>query len=226
MKGLIYFALVFSLLFVGCPKLSNQIEQVDPLDRKGFFAAVTEGSINRVKAYIDAGVEVSYKREWDGYTALIEASRGGYTDIVKTLLGAGADVNAKTMGDLTALILASRHGYTEIVQALIDKGADVNAQNEIFGITALMSAAGGGHIKIVEALIEAGADLNVQGKMWGATALISAAGGGHMETVKALIEAGADLKVKSKNGYTALGVATYHGHTQIVNLLKAKGAKE
>jgi len=61
--------------------------------------------------------------EWNGNTALIEASEKGYTEIVKLLLKAGADVNAEDGDGRTALILAKEQGYIEIVDLLKKAGA-------------------------------------------------------------------------------------------------------
>ena len=55
--------------------------------------------------------------------------------------------------------------------------------------------------------------------------LIDAAGNGDLAKVKELINAGADMNLKATNGWTALRCARDNGHTEIVNLLKAAGAK-
>jgi ankyrin repeat protein len=57
-------------------------------------------------------------------TALITAAYNGHTPVVRELLAAGADINAK-LGDgsfATALILASRNGHTDVVQLLEQAG--------------------------------------------------------------------------------------------------------
>jgi ankyrin repeat protein len=48
---------------------------------------------------------------------------------------------------------------------------------------------------------------------------------GHLDIVKLLIEKGADVKAKDNSGSTALMIASKNGHTQIVEFLKAHGAK-
>ncbi len=88
--------------------------------------------------------------------SLIRAAKEGDTETVKTLLAAGADVNAQNWVGQTALMQAAWHGHTAIVLALVAAGADVHPQNE-FGQTALMQAAWHGHTAIVQILKEAGA---------------------------------------------------------------------
>ena len=58
-----------------------------------------------------------------GRTVLMEAASNGRTDIVKSLIKAGADVNATTNYGNTALMEAARGGYTEIIEILKKAGA-------------------------------------------------------------------------------------------------------
>jgi len=47
----------------------------------------------------------------------------GNTELVRTLLDAGADVDAKADYGLTALIMTERNGYIEIAELLENAGA-------------------------------------------------------------------------------------------------------
>jgi ankyrin repeat protein len=61
-----------------------------------------------------------------GLTPLMFAVREGDMDSAKTLVNAGANINAAA-GDLsTALGLAIQNGYYDLASYLVDKGADVN----------------------------------------------------------------------------------------------------
>jgi len=66
----------------------------------------------------------------DFNSELIEAAENGQTEKVKSLLAAGADVNAKDNDGMTALITAANEGHWETVRGLLDAGADANAEEE------------------------------------------------------------------------------------------------
>ena len=99
---------------------------------------------------------------------LIEASKNGNIDIVKTNLDNGADVNSLytlrgKYFKYTALLMAAKNGYLDITKYLITNGANVNYQIKIWpdqiGETALILAAGNGHYEIVKHLIVKGAHM-------------------------------------------------------------------
>jgi cytohesin len=94
-------------------------------------------------------------------TALIDAAADGNIEVVKQLLAAGANVNAKNKWGGTPLHWAARGGHKEIVELLIAKGANVNAKNDEDG-TPLHLAADRGHTEVVELLITKGADVNAK----------------------------------------------------------------
>ena len=89
---------------------------------------------------------------------LLEAIMDGDIERAKSLIDAGADVNARDIDGWTPLMYAALNGHTEIVELLIESGADVNAEDNN-GQTVLMFATRGGHTEIVEILIKAGADV-------------------------------------------------------------------
>ena len=53
-------------------------------------------------------------------------------DIAEFLLGAGADVHARSLGQ-TSLHIAAGKGYLELAQLLLDHGADINALATVRG---------------------------------------------------------------------------------------------
>src|SRR6185369_79282 len=64
-------------------------------------------------------------------TALLYASKLGLTNIAKSLIAAGANLNMRNKAGQTPLILASYSNDKEIVDALIAAGANLNLQNNV-----------------------------------------------------------------------------------------------
>lgn len=92
-------------------------------------------------------------------TPLMEASSGGFIDIVRLLMESGSDMNAQSQAGNTALIYACCGGYEDVVEVLLDHGAEIEAHNEN-GHTPLMEAASGGHVGVAKMLLERGACIN------------------------------------------------------------------
>ena len=102
------------------------------------FEAAKLGDGQRVSECLSAGAKVD-QPDTTGATALQWAALGGHDHIVKLLIDAGADVNAKTehSGE-TPLYSAARNAaqgasksyqiYLDLTKMLITKGADVNVK--------------------------------------------------------------------------------------------------
>ncbi len=87
------------------------------------WGAASTGKLQKVEALIDKGLDVN-KRDLSGGTALIHASLGGHTEVVRLLLRHGAKVNIRdrSMG-VTALSGAASNGHKATVLALLAAGA-------------------------------------------------------------------------------------------------------
>ena len=149
---------------------------------------------------------------------LLEAVKKGNLEIVKYLVGIGADVNAEDNDGWTALMSGASGGNLNVVKYFIEKGADVNAKGG-WNITALMGGAWNDNLEIVKYLIGIGADVNAK-NYEGWTALMSGVCRGNLEIVKYLIEAGADVNAKTNYGWTALMYAEDCNHTEVADYLK------
>jgi ankyrin repeat protein len=82
--------------------------------------------------------------------------------IVKLLVDAGADVNAKDKSGSTALIGAATNGHLLIVQMLLKHGAMANVRESDMGFTPIGNAAGNGYTEIVRLLLAHGARVDVR----------------------------------------------------------------
>ena len=68
----------------------------------------------------------------------------GHDDVVKRLVDAEADLEARDQNEWTALIRAAGEGHDDVVKRLVDAEADLEARDEDGG-TALSPAAASGH---------------------------------------------------------------------------------
>jgi len=131
----------------------------------------------------------------------------GHIDIVRILIGHGADVNAKNerkKGGSYALIDASEQGHIDIVKILIEHGADVNVLLK-------------GHYEVYKSYFSSKSSTDVNSKTIvsqpfivvdedtrAGTALISAVLRGYPDIVKVLLENGAKINQVDNSEYTAL----------------------
>jgi serine/threonine protein kinase len=83
------------------------------------------------------------------------------TDIAKSLIERGADINIRNKMGQTPLYYAIRGDNTDIAKSLIEKGADINNRDQM-GQTPLYYAINEGNTIIVIILIEKGADINIR----------------------------------------------------------------
>lgn len=154
--------------------------------------AAYAGNVAIVVALIKARANVNAKDN-RGTTVLMHAISPNRHDnsqeVVRLLIGAGANVNAGKENFDTALIRAVRSGNLEMVKLLIAAGANVRAAGS-GGHTALTAAASLGHAQIVGLLIKAKADINIK-TQYGESAIAIARTWGHTEVVKLLKGAGA-----------------------------------
>ncbi len=97
---------------------SNLITTVEKGDAKTASNLLAKGNIN-----------INDTNTW-GETALIIASRWGFTEIVRMLLDAGADVDIQAYYGDTALMVAAEQGRGEIVRMLLRAEADITLKNK------------------------------------------------------------------------------------------------
>ena len=185
----------------------------------GLFFAAQLGDAAMVEELVARGAEVGVAEVTLGDTALMVASQLGHTEVVRTLLEAGAPTQSQDIYGLTALHKAANRGRLEVVKVLLAASADPNLQSEL-GNTPLNNRL---HnlpeaLELTKTLLGAGADPNLPDYSQ-RTALHNAATVGRLEVVKVLVEAGAEVEARDRHGDTARGLASDFGHREVESFL-------
>jgi ankyrin repeat protein len=168
----------------------------------------------------------------DGAPLMAIAARAGALEILKFLISAGADVNARTPVNETPLMLASfffdetQQGpraferHERAVRLLIDAGAEL--ENHYY-YTPLAYAAYQGNERVVGFLIQRGARVDASAERGGTyvnTPLMMAAIQGHERVARMLLRAGADADVRVFGGHTATEFAAKYNHLGLAQMLQ------
>ena len=185
-----------------------------------FAVAIEEHDNEAVKALLASGLSTETTIDYGEHkiTPLIKAAWDGDEEIVKTLLAAGAKVNAKASdtGE-TALLNAVSTKRIELARILLAAGADLTIKNR-FDFNALNVAVAANNQEMAALLLDHGA--NVETDTSTLTPLMFAASGGNVDMIRFLVKRGAKVNRGVKEGkQTALLSAIYGGHADAVQAL-------
>ncbi len=124
-----YLTIAGLLLALGFPLVAQAGEPEDRL-----LLAVRTGDVVALKATLASGVSVNTKFRYDRMALSFAADRGN-AEVVKVLLDAGADVNARdTFYGMDAMSQALNKKHTAIVRMLLEKGASNSEGVLRFGV--------------------------------------------------------------------------------------------
>lgn len=201
-------------------------------DMMGYTALGLAKDTVMMEVLISAGADINHQDNRTGYTHLMNALNGSNTMVAGFLIRQGADINIKSNDGATALILAC--GCSEdIAKQLLEKGADIHALtdkgNGVFTQCAIVGLRRETvSYKFAEYLLAQGADIdeaNTTSWYKGYTPLFWAVSSGDDKLVSFLVKNGANVNAIAVEGKTPLSIATEAGYTNIVEILKAAGAK-
>lgn len=185
--------------------------RVKSLDKTSFRGiplsiAASKGHEELTNFLIDKGANV------DGVPdsrPLVEALKGGHSNIARQLIRAGADPNkAEKNGDTALLHVCSHRGSLETMQLLLEHGANVNAIDRD-GETPLHSVCKSRDLRAVKLLLAHGSDVHYRLRWNGSkeTPLHYSARAGTLDIARALIEGGASKQAAKANGFSPIRYA-------------------
>ena len=158
-----------------------------PSGETPLMAASRAGSLGAVESLLQRGADVNDAEQTRGQTALMWAVANRQSDVAAALIGAGADIHARSqvryrvynmggnrsagsassgipleevaIGGSTPLLFAARSGDVESARLLLDAGADLH-DPAADGNALLVIAAHSGHASLAGFLLERGADVD------------------------------------------------------------------
>ncbi|GHU03018.1 hypothetical protein FACS1894158_00400 [Betaproteobacteria bacterium] len=204
------------VLLFGLCLLASQALAALP-DPVAFSWAVERGDIDRVRAWLDEGLDPEFSGQQFG-TGLMNAAWYGNIEMMQLFVERGANPRRANRNGEQALQLAAWNGHLEAVKWLLEHGALVNRDGDYWG--ALHYAVFNGHKELANYLIEQGANVNARSPN-GSTPLMMAAREGRDELVKRLLETGADTKSKNDWGDTALTLAMRYDHYRVGKMISS-----
>ena len=167
-------------------------------------------------------LEKEGKLEEPRKSSLHQAIKAGDIDLVRKLIGHGADLNHKDADGYSPLREAVLSNNHQAALALLVSGAYIESNcNE--KVTPLASAVKRNDMEMAKLLIDHGADVNVVEAMNGCPILVDAAWRGFDAMVGLLISAGADIQAKTSHGNGALHLAALGSHTAVLRRLVLSG---
>ena len=184
--------------------------------------AIVADDMDRVRYLVGHGAHVNAV-DGEGYPALVNAARFGFTTVATYLLEHKADPNQPDRSGWTPLMYAAWGDRADLASILLAHGAKLDAV-EHEGLTALAIALQNAKAKAAQVLLDAGADVNAPVAKGGYTPLMLAAISGSQELAASLIQRGAKVNAANPGGVTALMIAVAGNRAGMVGLLLKSGA--
>jgi len=183
--------------------------------------AARAGDLAKVIALLETDPNLATLKDPSSKTALHWAAQSGHSEVVKSLLNKGAQIDAADSRNTTPLHFAADGGHLDTMRQLMERGASLQAK-DADGDTPLHYAAVRNHGACVSSLLEKGAQPDAL-NFGNQTALHLAAQGGAKDAVAALVKAGAAKELRDNMGRTplVLGVRERGGPEVAQTLIQA-----
>ena len=160
-----------------------------------------------------------------GRTALMIATYNEDTEIAKTLISAGANVNAQDEMLNSPFLYAGASGFVPILKLCLANGSDFNVFNR-YGGTALIPAAERRHVEVVQILTQTPNFPIDHVNNLGWTAIMEAVILGsksdtQTQIVKILVNAGCDYSIPDNDGITPMQHAKSRSLNEVCSILES-----
>lgn len=173
-----------------------------------------------VRLLLAAGVDVD-TRDTSGRTALHcccyrGSKQGGSISLMRTLLDAGADINAQTIHKNTPLHFAAMYSWTEYIVELLQRGADIESlrlDKELHSDPRYK------RYRRHPAQTPTISDSGAHGVWDGTTPLSTAVYFAQAASVRILLRHGADVTKKTRSQITLLHLAAINGNVSTIEAL-------
>ena len=127
------------------------------------YHAAKDGDEALVRQCIGEGASKNWKYgDSFKYSALHQASKAGHTNVVKILLDAGWNMDAKTQAGYTPLYLAAEGRKLDTLKCLLLRGAKTDEKDSTLGYTPIHIASYHGHTDEVRFLLLCGANQGIK----------------------------------------------------------------
>jgi len=195
-----------------------------------------QGLVAATEVLATAALDTIDQQTHTGATPLLSAVQQGHVDVAKLLHRLGAEIPSQ------AMLWACQSGHLSVVEYLFEQNVSLTAVHDDvvvdppalttahtqtlnrFFDDPLFGAVVHNQLHIVRWLIAHGAPVNIRAS-YGWTPLMEAAAENRIDMVKCLVlDGGADIDAIKDDGASALYLAAWRGHIEVVRFLLARGA--
>jgi len=189
-------------------------------------ATATAEARAKAQAAARAAAERLAKDEADARAKAMELAKANTAKQATTPASASKPAPQENLSFPVQLVRAAVRNDAATIQELLKAHPEILNQNENGpGSTALHYAAYNGRLAAAKALLDGKPDVNLQNKA-GYTALYEAARQGHKAIIALLLDYKADPNIRDKKGKSPLQAASEAKRQEVVDLLRASGAKD
>ncbi|XP_048241858.1 ankyrin repeat and sterile alpha motif domain-containing protein 1B-like [Haliotis rufescens] len=187
--------------------------------------ACWNGQVEVVKFVLSQGMVNINCRGWKKMTPVMMTAHFGRREVMKLLVGEGADVSLVDSKGDNILHLACLTGRMKVVKYVLSQGlVNIDARGWRKQ-TAVMRAAWNRHREVVKLLVSKGADVTLVDSK-GENILHLACWKGQVEVVKYILSLNmVDINARNYRGRTATWMAVFRKHGNVHDLLVSRGAR-